>query len=199
MKLFTPSLSWYVGFDWNAVLIRPLESLSRRRFCQRGRQPEVNRAVIDGQWWRHPFLFEINNGSHSTFTFVISNENGWRHHSPSIMTRFTSGWCPCWQEHCLLKLFINLWHRRASAFKLACHRHPTLDIITSVYKGNRLKFSQINQTSQDTSNKYTKVSSTETGNWLPGTMKFLDSEKLEIPGLRILIKIFSKTFYIEID
>ena len=27
----------------------PLESLSRRRFCQHGRQPEVNRAVIDGE------------------------------------------------------------------------------------------------------------------------------------------------------
>ena len=53
-----------------------LESLSRRRFCQHGRQPEVNRAVIDGKWWRQPFSFEINNGSHSAFTFVISNENG---------------------------------------------------------------------------------------------------------------------------
>ena len=53
-----------------------LESLSRRRFCQHGRQPEVNRAVIDGEWMRQPFSFEINNGSHSAFTFVISNENG---------------------------------------------------------------------------------------------------------------------------
>ena len=26
-----------------------LESLSKRRFCQHGRQPEVNRAVIDGE------------------------------------------------------------------------------------------------------------------------------------------------------
>ena len=26
-----------------------IESLSRRRFCQHGRQPEVNRAVIDGE------------------------------------------------------------------------------------------------------------------------------------------------------
>ena len=26
-----------------------LESLSRRRFCQHGRQPEVSRAVIDGE------------------------------------------------------------------------------------------------------------------------------------------------------
>ena len=26
--------------------------------------------------WRQPFSFEINNGSHSAFTFVISNENG---------------------------------------------------------------------------------------------------------------------------
>ena len=53
-----------------------IESLSRRRFCQHGRQPEVNRAVIDGEWMRQPFSFEINNGSHSAFTFVISNENG---------------------------------------------------------------------------------------------------------------------------
>ena len=28
---------------------REIESLSRRRFCQHGRQPEVNRAVIDGE------------------------------------------------------------------------------------------------------------------------------------------------------
>ena len=26
-----------------------IESLSKRRFCQHGRQPEVNRAVIDGE------------------------------------------------------------------------------------------------------------------------------------------------------
>ena len=26
-----------------------LESLSKRRFCQHGRQPEVNRVVIDGE------------------------------------------------------------------------------------------------------------------------------------------------------
>ena len=26
-----------------------IESLTRRRFCQHGRQPEVNRAVIDGE------------------------------------------------------------------------------------------------------------------------------------------------------
>ena len=25
------------------------ESLSKRRFCQHGRQPEVNRVVIDGE------------------------------------------------------------------------------------------------------------------------------------------------------
>ena len=28
---------------------KTIESLSRRRFCQHGRQPEVNRAVIDGE------------------------------------------------------------------------------------------------------------------------------------------------------
>ena len=38
-----------------------IESLSRRRFCQHGRQPEVNRAVIDSEWWRQPFSFEITN------------------------------------------------------------------------------------------------------------------------------------------
>ena len=26
-----------------------IESLSKRRFCQHGRQPEVNRVVIDGE------------------------------------------------------------------------------------------------------------------------------------------------------
>ena len=26
-----------------------IESLSKRRFCQHGRQPEVNRVVIDGK------------------------------------------------------------------------------------------------------------------------------------------------------
>ena len=74
--------------------INLIESLSRRRFCQHGRQPEVSQ----------PFSFEINNGSHSAFTFVISNENGWRHHLPSITTRFTSGWRPCWQKRRWLKL-----------------------------------------------------------------------------------------------
>ena len=28
---------------------QPLESLSKRRFCQHGRHPEVNRAVVDGE------------------------------------------------------------------------------------------------------------------------------------------------------
>ena len=78
--------------------------LKQARFCQNGRQPEVNRVVMDGEWWRQPFSFEINNGSHSAFTFVILNENGWRHHSPSITTRFTSGWRPCWQKRRLVKL-----------------------------------------------------------------------------------------------
>ena len=40
---------------------RPIESLSKRRFCQHGRQPEVNRVVIDGKRWRQPFSFEITN------------------------------------------------------------------------------------------------------------------------------------------
>ena len=93
----------------NFVNMIIIESLSRRRFCQHGRQPEVNRAVIDGEWWRQPFSFEISNGSHSAFTFVISNENGWRHHSPSITTRFTSGWRPCWQKRRLLKLSNMYW------------------------------------------------------------------------------------------
>ena len=91
---------WIVTASHAKIL---LESLSRRRFCQHGRQPEVSRAVIDDEWWRQPFSFEINNASHSAFTFVISNENGWRHHSPSITTRFTSGWRPCWQKRRLLK------------------------------------------------------------------------------------------------
>ena len=42
-------------------LLLSIESLSRRRFCQHGRQPEVNRAVINGEWWRQPFSFEITN------------------------------------------------------------------------------------------------------------------------------------------
>ena len=91
----------------------PLESLSWRRFCQHRRQPEVNRAVIDGEWWRQPFSFEISTGSHSAFTLVISNENGWRHHSSSITTRFTSRWRPCWQKRRLLKLPIIYTARNA--------------------------------------------------------------------------------------
>ena len=98
---------WYAPMsDPSWVDIHILESLSRRRFCQHGRQPEVNRAIIDGEWWRQPFSFEINNGGHSAFTLVISNENGWRHHSPFITTRLTSGWRPCWQKRRLLKLSI---------------------------------------------------------------------------------------------
>ena len=81
-----------------------LESLSKRRFCQHGRQPEVNRVVIDGEWWRQPFSFEITNVKAEWLPLLISNENGWRHHSPSITARFTSGWRPCWQKRRLLKL-----------------------------------------------------------------------------------------------
>ena len=48
------------------------------------------------------------NQQRQSFSFHVrdSNENGWRHHSPSITTRFTSGWRPCWQKHRLLKLSI---------------------------------------------------------------------------------------------
>ena len=53
-------------------------------------------------------LVWINNGSQSTFTFIISNKNGWRHHSPSITTQLTSGCSPCWQKRHLLKLSTNL-------------------------------------------------------------------------------------------
>ena len=65
-----------------------------------GRQPEVNRVVIDGEWWRQPFSFEIEitNVKAEWLPLLISNENGWRHHSPSITARFTSGWRPCWQK-----------------------------------------------------------------------------------------------------
>ena len=49
------------------------------------------------------------NQQRQSFSFHVrdSNENGWRHHSPSITTRFTSGWRPCWQKHRLLKLSIS--------------------------------------------------------------------------------------------
>ena len=38
-----------------------IESLSKRRFCQHGQQPEVSSVVIDGESWRQPFPFEIMN------------------------------------------------------------------------------------------------------------------------------------------
>ena len=88
----------------SGVLFHPIESLSKRRFCQHGRQPEVNRVVIDGEWWRQPFSFEITNVKAEWLPLLISNENGWHHHSPSITARFTSGWRPCWQKRRLLKL-----------------------------------------------------------------------------------------------
>ena len=70
-----------------------------------GRQPEVSWDVINGQWLHQQFSFQIKNGSQKwTFTFLISNKNG--HHSPSITTRLTSGWRPCWQIRRLLKLSI---------------------------------------------------------------------------------------------
>ncbi len=46
---------------------RLIESLSKRRFWQHGRQPEVNQAVVDGEWWRQPFLCEIKNASPMKF------------------------------------------------------------------------------------------------------------------------------------
>ena len=105
-RITKPLVSWCIGTCGTMFTSEVLESLSKRRFCQHGRQPEVNLVVIDGEWWRQPFSFEINNGSYSAFTFVISNQNGWRHHSPSTTNRFTSGWRPCWQKRCLLKLSI---------------------------------------------------------------------------------------------
>ena len=38
----------HLPFD-RLALIPPLESLSKRRFCQHGRQPEVTCVVIDGE------------------------------------------------------------------------------------------------------------------------------------------------------
>ena len=108
-----------------------IESLSRRRFCQHGRQPEVNRAVIDGEWWRQPFSFEITNAKAEWLPLLISNENGWRHHLPSITARFTSGWRPCWQKRRLLKLSIKVhthgwrqlmaWSNLANLFRGSSH------------------------------------------------------------------------------
>ena len=45
-------LKTYDGYTDSVSDQRTLESLSRRRFCQHGRQPEVNGAVIDGERWR---------------------------------------------------------------------------------------------------------------------------------------------------
>ena len=45
----------------SGVLNLSLESLSKRRSCQHGRQPEVIRVVIDGERWRQPFTLEITN------------------------------------------------------------------------------------------------------------------------------------------
>ena len=74
----------------NTVVSVIRELLRKRRFCQYGHQPEVNGAVIEGDWWRQPFLFGISNGSQLTFTFVISNANGCRHHLPFITAPFTA-------------------------------------------------------------------------------------------------------------
>ena len=59
-KHFTVYFRRTIKFDARVANLI-LESLSRRRFCQHGRQPEVNRAVINGEWWRQPFSFEITN------------------------------------------------------------------------------------------------------------------------------------------
>ena len=40
---------WEKGFWGKETPIPIIESLSKRRFCQHGRQPEVNRVVIDGE------------------------------------------------------------------------------------------------------------------------------------------------------
>ena len=79
-------------------------SSSKRRFCQHGRQPEVSCVVIDGEWWRQPFLFEIMNVKVEWLPLLISNKNGCRYHSPFITTQLTSGCRPCWQKRRLLKL-----------------------------------------------------------------------------------------------
>ena len=108
-----------------------LESLSKRRFCQHGRQPEVSCVVTDGEWWRQPFLFEIMNVKVDWLPLLISNKNGWRHHSPSITTQLTSGCRPCWQKRRLLKLSIKVhthgwrqlmaWSNLANLFRGSSH------------------------------------------------------------------------------
>ena len=102
--MYNTDASWRVIYDSTQKLL--LESLSKRRFCPHGRQPEVNRVVIDGEWWCQPFSFEITNVKAEWLPLLISNENGWRHHSQSITARITSGWRPCWQKRRLLKLSI---------------------------------------------------------------------------------------------
>ena len=81
--------------------------LKQATFCQHGRQPEVNRVVVDGEWWRQSFSFEITNVKAEWLPLLISNENGWRHHSPSITARFTLCWRPCWQKRLLPKLSVR--------------------------------------------------------------------------------------------
>ena len=92
----------------NSCVADILESLSKRRFCQHRRQPEVSWVDIDGEWWRQPFLFEIMNVKVDWLPLLILNEDGWRHHSPSITMQLTSGCRPCWQKRRLLKLSIML-------------------------------------------------------------------------------------------
>ena len=74
--------------------------LNFRNFLGRGGMPS---QVCDGLEWA---TVKVRGWYSSTFTFMISNENGWRHHSPSITMQLTSGCRPCWQKRRLLKLSI---------------------------------------------------------------------------------------------
>ena len=96
-----PEIRWHMPCIVDFVI---MENLSKRRSCQHGRQPEVNRVAINGEWWRQPFSFEIMNVKAEWLPWLISNENDWRHHSPYITARFTSGWRPCWQKRRPFKL-----------------------------------------------------------------------------------------------
>ena len=83
-----------------------LECWSKWRFCQRGRRPEVSWVVVHDEWWRWQFLFEIKDVEVRWLPFLIWNEDGWRHHSPSVAAGLASGWRPCWRGRHLLKLSI---------------------------------------------------------------------------------------------
>ena len=108
-----------------------LESLSKQRFCHHGRQPEINRTVTDGEWWRQLFLFKINNGSWWGLPFLISNKNNWHHHSPSVTVRFTSGWRPCWQKRRFFKL--SIFCMRESLFSVRPSVRPSIRLSVFLY------------------------------------------------------------------